>query len=369
MAELGRWFATDFDHAAPSVALPLSISSGADPALRLVDGIERSRSTIGRLTSTEAVVGLKFRSGDVPASLDIWFKAPTTDRPGAAVASFVAAGATRVCLMPTGPGLAGGERQHHVRLPLPPDAIPVEGLLLVEISSAMADLPSWARDRVPEGDIVGLRLLRIVVSDRVGAVTTGPTLDAQSVPVVRGVLVVNPLASGAHAGSLPEHLILDASARRRAGGRTGSRNPAPSPDADATSTAPASTAGSSLAQSRSGASRALTRARFGVMWIAAGSINRLMPIRRLRATGALLRTGDLIPVTVGRSDRRFEIGLPGGIRETVVVALVGDRSAKRPARFSMRGIRWSASAGSVGTTGDASTVGSNGHGGAADGGR
>ncbi|GGQ74898.1 hypothetical protein [Couchioplanes azureus] len=189
---IGSWFATDFDAPATVLDLPVEVTSGQHPGVRIVDQVVRGAAIVGRLTGDCGGVVLKVRGGAGPVVVTVELNLDETatrwwadrvrpprhapERPrlvllrcqgavrGAAVLARRqgwrrATAATTVVEFE----LAAGE--------LAPD-----GLLVVEL--AEPPVPPWARDRVSPRGAVGLRIERIRVRPRPAgpaAVTPAPS--------------------------------------------------------------------------------------------------------------------------------------------------------------------------------------------------
>lgn len=220
------WFDTIFDEPVDGLAVSSVVSSGQDPALRMVDGFVRGIAVVGRFATTPALLAFKVASHGQPVRVRVWVRFDWTSVKWWAqrvVGGSVPGGRRARLLLVRSQGRLRHalvlSRQRHgttepvdracITFDLAADEVPDDGLVIVELLAPDVELPTPAATGLAHQPAVGLQVdhVEIAVPDgepapgtpigwgacpHLGVATWGDLLLDDTGRDRAGVLVLNP---------------------------------------------------------------------------------------------------------------------------------------------------------------------------------
>ncbi|MEV0896694.1 hypothetical protein [Actinoplanes sp. NPDC049802] len=187
---VGTWFRTDYDEPALPAGLPLTLSSGMNPAVTILDQMVRGNGIVGRVVGDFGAIALKIHGGGGPVRVAVsiglddvatrwWADRVRPSRLAAELPRLVAVraqgrihGGAVLARRQGWRGAASAEAT--LSFDLTAGEMRDDGLLLVEIAETAH--PSWAAGRLCARSAIGLRINRIEVREQTAPTrTTGPS--------------------------------------------------------------------------------------------------------------------------------------------------------------------------------------------------
>jgi hypothetical protein len=191
---------TEFDVPVGAVPVPLTLSRGDDPALRLVDGLVRGVTLPGRFQRSPALFGLKVepttdRTGvtitfGADATSDTWWKdraaVPEGSRAGSRLLTVRAQGRPRGAVLL--PGARTEPKTVSLSFELGADELDPDGLLVIEAGAPSGPMPDWLTAATTPYPAIGLT---IVKAELTGGGAT-PIAPAATATMSSGLFLVEP---------------------------------------------------------------------------------------------------------------------------------------------------------------------------------
>lgn len=191
---------TEFDAPIAAVQVPMTLTRGDDPVLRLIDGMVRGVKLPGRFQRSPGLFGLKVeptteRTGvtvtlGADAGSDTWWKdrapVPEGSKPGARLLAISAQGRPRGALLL--PGKRTKPKEVSLSFELSADELDADGLLVIEAGAPSARMPDWLTAATTPHAAIGVTVLKVELA--AGGAT--PVAPATIAPVSLGLFVVGP---------------------------------------------------------------------------------------------------------------------------------------------------------------------------------
>ena len=193
---------TAFDEVAQPLELPIKLTDGRVPALKIGDYLARGSRTIGRLTGAASIVALKIRADHRPLRVSMqvrldwlavrWWvdradaAAPPRELPRLVVVRSQGRVREAVVLARSHTSLGSSDARGFVTFDLAAGEVPEDGLLVIELADGGHTLPAWAASSFIAESPIGLQVDWIEVTPVTDGASPAPADGASPAPADGG---------------------------------------------------------------------------------------------------------------------------------------------------------------------------------------
>ena len=187
---------TAFDEVALPLELPIKLTDGRIPALKIGDYLARGSRTIGRLTGAASIVALKIRADHRPLRVSMQIRldwlavrwwvdradaaAPPRELPRLVVVRSQGRVREAVVLARGHTSLGSSDARGFVTFDLAAGEVPDDGLLVIELADGGHTLPAWAASSFIAESPVGLQVDWIEVTPMPAGASPGGVPEGSS---------------------------------------------------------------------------------------------------------------------------------------------------------------------------------------------